>query len=811
MFRRIRLLALSLLHCLALAAVAYSQTPLTLRVVDENGIAVPDAVVSIQQGKAAPVSARTDYLGRCRVVVYSAEPYSIHVEKPGFYVLNDANVTVSDNAPFVLTHQQQIQQEVNVVGSPPMIDPQQTSDAARMEAPEIVNIPYPTSRDIRNLLPFTPGVVQDPSSLQVHVAGSETWQTQDLLDGFNITSPVSGTLSLRFSPDAIRSVVVESTRYPVEFGRTGGGVISFQSGMGDDRFRFNATNFIPSFQSKKGLSFDKFVPRFTFSGPLKREKAWFYDGLELEYDNVVIPELPNGADSNRPWRGSNLTKFQVNLTPANILTVGGVVNLYRSPYEGLSPTDPQVSTVHRSITAGIGFLRDQHTFGDGTVMEAGVAGITFDDSSQPHGTLPYKVTPEGTLGSYFETVDGTSQRIQERVDLYVSPQHWAGRHVLKMGADLDQVQYGQNASLAPVNYLREDGTLIRQSTFPQTANVSGTNHDFGAYLQDEYSPAARWLIEPGIRFDHDQISGRSVVSPRIAMTYAFGGDSMTKISAGIGLYYDHTQLELIERAQQPPRMDTVFGLDGVTPVGPPVETVFTYPPGNLRLPRTLNWSVGLERKMPKQIFLRVNFLQKRTSDQFTFVNSVQSGRSVYTLTNNRHDHYDSLEVTARRNFAKGYALFGSYVRSSATTDAALDYYPTVSILGPQGGGPLPWDSPNRVLSWGWLPVPKTKRLDFVYTVDWRTGYPYTSINANQELVGAPNASRFPDYFSFSPGLEIRFHFRKTYFGLRGVAENITSHANWYSVYNVVDSPRYGTFTLREGRAFTARIRIIGSN
>jgi hypothetical protein len=800
-----------LLTCLCLTVAAHSQTQIVIRVVDENGVAVPDALVSVQQGHGPLLPLRTDYLGRCRFVPSSNERYTIHVEKPGFYVVNADDIDLSDDTPFVLVHQQQIQQEISVVGSPPTIDPEQSSDASHMETPEIVNIPYPTSRDIRKLLPFNPGVVPDRVSEQVHVAGSETWQTQDLLEGFNITSPVSGTLSMRFSPDAIRSVEVQSTRYPAEFGNVSGGIISFRSGMGDNRFRFNATNFIPSLQNKKGLDFDKFVPRFTFSGPIRRSKAWFYDGLELEYDNVVIPELPSGADFNRPWRGSNLTKFQVNLTPSNILTLGGVVNLYRSPYEGISPQNPQTSTVRREITAGFAFIRDQQTFHDGTVLEGGVAGITFDDALTPHGTVPYEITPEGAQGSYFENVDGSSHRIQEKVDLYVSPQHWAGRHVLKMGADLNQIQYAQNVSRRPINYVRNDGTLLRQSIFPQPVDLSGTNLEVGAYVEDQYSPSERWLIVPGARFQWDRIGGRGVVSPRISLTYAVGRESTTKISAGVGLYYDHTQLELIERTQQGSRLDTAFAADGLTPIAPPVETVFTYTPNSLRVPETLNWSLGLEQKLPKEIFLRLNFIQKRAADQFTFVNSVQSGKSIYMLANTRHDHYHSIEISARRAFTHGYSMFASYVRSSATTDAALDYSPTLSVLGPQSSGPLPWDAPNRLIAWGWLPVPRTKRLDFVYALDWHSGYPFTSVTANLELVGRPNSQRFPDYLSFSPGLEFRFHFHKTYFGLRGVAENITAHRNPYSVNNVVDSPNYLSFTGKQGRAFTARIRIIGSN
>jgi hypothetical protein len=789
----------------------YSQSLVSIRVVDENGVAVSDAQISIQQPGSEALQLRTDYLGRCRFSPASRNTYSARIAKPGFYVANFNDVELSDNQQFVVTHQQQIQQEINVVGSPPVIDPEQTSDASRMQTPEIINIPYPTSRDIRNLLPFSPGVVPDQFNDQVHVAGSETWQTQNLLEGFNITSPVNGLLSMRFSADAIRSIEVQTTRYPVEYGKASGGIIDFRSGMGDDRFRFNATNFIPSFQNKKGITFDKFVPRFTLSGPLKRGKAWFYDGLEFEYDNVIIPELPDGADDNRPWRGSNIAKFQVNIAPANILTFGGVVNLFRSPYDGISPLNPQATTARREITGGFAFIRDQQTFRDGTVLEAGIAGITFEDTFAPHGSGAYVVTPDRAQGSYFETSSGTSHRVQERVDLYVSPQKWAGRHVLKMGADVNQIHYGLDADRRPINYLRQDGTLLRQSTFPNAVDISGTNLEVGGYVEDAYSPTQRWLIEPGVRFDWDSLIGRGRFSPRIALTYSFGGDSLTKISAGIGLYYDHTQLELIERAQQS-RLDTMFAPDGVTPAGPPVETVFVHRQGALDWPRTLNWSVGVERKLPYEIFFRANYVQKRGEDQFTFTRSLSpQGSDLYVLTNLRRDRYDAIEISARRAFAGGYSLFGSYVRSSATTNAALNYYPTLSILGIQGSGPLPWDAPNRVIAWGWLPFPKTKRLDFVFAMDWHSGYPFSSVTANQDLVGAPNSQRFPDYFSFSPGLEFRFRFRKTYFGLRGVAENITARRNPYAVNNVVDSPNYMSFLGSQGRAFTARIRIIGSN
>ena len=249
--------------------------------------------------------------------------------------------------------------------------------------------------------------------------------------------------------------------------------------------------------------------------------------------------------------------------------------------------------------------------------------------------------------------------------------------------------------------------------------------------------------------------------------------------------------------------------------GPAQQTEFTANDGLLREARALNWSVGVERKLPWSIFAGANFLEKRTSNVFTFAN--QSGTTSlagdYLLTNGREDRYSSEEFDARRLFANGYTVYVSYTHSSARTNAALDYLPTPSPLGPQQSGPLAWDTPNRVISWGWLPVPFAKlrkRWDFVYLLDLHTGFPYTAVNAAQQVVGAAGAQRFPAFVNFSPGLEWKFHFRGQYWGLRGVMENATDSGNPLEVNNVVDSPQFGAFSEFQGRAFTARIRLIGA-
>ena len=799
-------------------------TTAKLTVVDEDGLAVPGAQVTVTEPGQEPERLWTNYAGDCTYKLQQAEPYQLHVTKPGYYETNENGVDPSlSSVKVTLAHEQMVREQVNVTASTPGIDTQQVSDKSTMNTPEIVNIPYPTSRDIRYLLPFNPGVVADTTE-QMHVAGSETWETLDTLDGFDIRSPVGGSLSLRVSADAVRSIDTESTRYPVEFGRATGGVIAMYTGMGDDKFRFNTTNFIPSYRYLNGgIHFDQFVPRFTFSGPIKRGRAWWYDGADFEYDNIYIPELPVNADTDELIRGSNLVKAQYNVTQANILTTGLLYNNYHSPYDGISALVPQQSTTKRNTIAWLPYLRDQQSFPGGALLDLGIGYVRIRDGFEPHGSSPYQITPELTQGSYFESETGRSDRLEGNGTLYLPVKHWLGLHNLRAGIDLDHVGYDQSQVFAPVEYLGEgsapdenNGPLERMSTFAPAPAFTLHNAEIGAFFEDQWHAGKGWLVEPGIRFDWDEIVRRPLISPRLAAVFAPPADKhQTKISVGIGVYYEHTQLEYLTQAFAGVRYDTCFQTECGMPLGHSQETEFTVNDGLLHEPRTVNWSVGVERKLPWSIDGGANFMEKRTSDVFTFAN--QSGANGqagdYLLTNGREDRYTSEEFDLKKPFANGYTLYVSYTHSSARTNAALDYMPTPSPLGAQQSGPLSWDTPNRVISWGWLPIPfwkLKKRWDFVYLIDRYTGFPYTAVNAADQVVGAAGAYRFPAHVNFSPGIEWKFHFRGQYWGLRGVMENATNAGDFLVVNNVVDSPQFGTFSEPEGRAFTARIRLIGT-
>ena len=127
-------------------------------VVDENGQPVQGAQVTIAEPGLAAAQVWTDYAGNCSYPLKQQKPYRIRVDKPGFYEAAESGIDSSQSSiRVILAHEQMVREQVNVTASTPGIDTQQVSNQSTLNMPEIVNIPYQTSRDIRYLLPFNPG------------------------------------------------------------------------------------------------------------------------------------------------------------------------------------------------------------------------------------------------------------------------------------------------------------------------------------------------------------------------------------------------------------------------------------------------------------------------------------------------------------------------------------------------------------------------------------------------------------------------------------------------------------------------------
>ena len=831
-----------LLCLVAFVAIAAAQAaPPTVVVTDENGAAVRSARVLVEAPSLPTLQCQTDFSGRCQFPSVRPGTYKLRVEKEGFYAAEQAGAQIVPGAMIEvsISRQQEVKEVVNVHESPPQIDASQVAAQETISGLDVINIVYPDTNDYRNVLNFIPGVIQDQSG-QPHVAGSETYQTITLLDGFNVTQPANGQLLVRVSTDAFRSIQVEPSREPAEEGKGSGGVLNLNTNNGDDRFRFFGTDFIPSVQDKHGIRFDQFLPRLTYSGPILKKKMWFYDGFDGEYDNVIYTELPVGQDNDHIFRVGNLFKILSNVTNRDIVTTSFLVNDLHDQYFGLSPLSPQTANPKEAESAYMASVKEQHYFPGKELLEGGIGFNQYNLRTTPYGTSPYFVNSDDEAGGNFYLSDEThADRWQGIANVFLPPHEWHGNHDFKFGIDLDRISYDAQFARQPISFLNTPTQLTapdecltppapnttfpctRYSTFGPAPLHYQYNTEVSGYAEDRWAITNRLLIEPGVRLDWDEIVRHAEIAPRLAGTYVLDNSASTKLSAGIGIIYDATPLYLIARPYAGTRQDCFFGIgttisancNAIIPADY-VNTSFTVNSGTLEMPRSVNWSVGLEKKLPYALYMKAEFLEKRGTRGFAYntPDTIADGVMDFTLQNTRDDHYDAFQIALRHNFKENYTIMGSYTRSSATSNEALDFNVDNPILTGQQPGPYPWDAPNRFLSWGYVPffkLPILHQTELAYSMEARSGFPYSLFNDQDQLISAVGAYRFPEYFTLNLQLEKRFHFMGYYLALRGGFDNITGRCDPFVVNNVIDANHpNATFTACLGRAFTSRIRLL---
>jgi hypothetical protein len=180
---------------------------------------------------------------------------------------------------------------------------------------------------------------------------------------------------------------------------------------------------------------------------------------------------------------------------------------------------------------------------------------------------------------------------------------------------------------------------------------------------------------------------------------------------------------------------------------------------------------------------------------------------LFQLRNERRDVYDSASLTLHHSFGAEYEYMVNYTRSRALSNAVVDLNVDQPIQVYNNFGRQPWDSPDRLLSWGYLPG-WTPKWGIAYLLEWRTGFPYSVQRETGEVVGQVNSQRFPVSFTLNLHLERKLQFRRHKFALRGGFNNITNSMNPTGVNNVIDSPYYGMLYGREGRHFVLRLRML---
>ena len=520
---------------------------------------------------------------------------------------------------------------------------------------------------------------------------------------------------------------------------------------------------------------------------------------------------------------SDLSRFQVNLTQANILTGGFLYNLSDDNHNGLSVLNPVPTTLSRRQTLYMSTIRDQHYFGHGALLEAAFADSRGELRTIPQGDQIFEITPTGNLGNYFAALNRHSYRQQWMGNLYLPTLHFLGTHQLKFGVDFEREAFHQQSIRHDYEVLNADNSVQRYVTFAGNPFENRKNFEGAQYVQDHWNLREGLSLEGGLRTEWNEIVRALEVAPRLAVVWAPHFLPDTKLSAGWGVYYDAIDLSLVSTQQDQVSLSTFYLPGGV--VEGPVQTSFQVYDKLLKVPYYQNASASVERKLPHQYYLKAGFTRRAGNRGFTFLPTVPITADsfyqgvTYQLGNTRRERYDAADISLRHTFAGKFEWFAGYTRSSARSNAAVDYSLENPIFGPQGPGPVPWDAPNRFHMWGWAPLPNrilphalqfiTHNTSVAYLVEYRTGFPFSVVDEQGFMVGAPNSIRYPDYFNVNLTLERRFTAIHYLWAWRFGFNNITNNPNPNVVNNVMGTPAYLTYTRGQVRAFNVRLRFLG--
>ena len=795
---------------------------LRCQVIDENGEPIPRVEVAVHLGGGSSQTIYTDATGRFELRAAGGSQVHLSLSKPGFFRIEDRALDLAPGANEVmltLNHETELQEKLEVKSEPVQIDPDTTSHQETLVQHEILNTPVPSSHDLQQSLKTIPQVVADVSG-RLHVAGARQEQTEVLLDGFEINDPGSQSFTSRVNVDAVRSVTIQTGGYGAQYAHASAGILELDTQSGDDRWRFGITNFIPDLSLDQGMHFGNWYPRATFSGPIKKEKAWFSDAVSIQHNFRLVKELPRGENIDTQWSGDNLLRGRVNLTARNILEGSFLFNRLNDPRQGLGPFSPLSTT--RSFEAQRYFVsvKDQIWVGR-TLFDVGAAVDTGGSDGNAQGTLPYVVTPSSTSGNYFQSFSQKSRRLQLVGNVTTGALDWFGTHTLSAGWDAHALNFSQQASRTEIDYLRADGTRAERATFGNPDGTKGSsairmgNTQLGGYVQDLWRPWRPVIFSVGVRTDWDRVIQENVVEPRMAMNWVPKDDGRMKFTLAWGKHYQPVNLTVLGQASDQQRIDQFYAPPPAScvpptscapiPTGPVIVTSFVAPLFELQQPRSYNTTAEWQERFFESTFVGASFLLRESRDGFAFETEPTGGPLV--LHNNRQDRYVSGEVWVRHEFGDKAQIEVDYTRSHASSNEVLDPNLAVLILAPQQAGPLSWDTPHRVVSSGWTPIPLWGLLLSEF-FEYRTGFPFSVLNEQQQLVGAPNRLRFPQYLSLNLGLEKRFQFRGREWAVRVTGVNIIGHRNPDSVVNNIDASNYLTFAGGQRRAFSVRLRLV---
>ncbi len=797
-----------------LSVCAWGQTcaPGELRVfvVDSEFGPVFDADVRLATGTQSLGQSSTLSQGAVDFANLPCGPVTVSASKPGFDPASgDVTMTSAARAQITLTFRPQAQRSsVDVTASAAPIE-QASSQSTEVRLAEVKVLPT-NPATVSEILPLVPGIVKSPDG-ELKIDGSGEQRSALVVNQTDVTDPATGKFGQTIPVDSIESVNVLNTPFLAQYGRFTSGVIAVETRRGGEKWHADLNDPFPDFRIRswhmRGIR--DVSPRFVVGGPLLRNRLYINTALQYNFqrESVLTLGFPFN-ESKKEWINS-FTQLDLVLSPKQIVTATFHFSPQHINFVNPDYYNPQAVTPSYAQHTYVGTVAD-HWGLFGGILDSSLSVQRFNVFVGSQGAADMVLNPLRNSGNYFGVQNRDARRTEWLETWSLVPLRAAGTHLLKMGTSFTTSGDDGQFTYRPVNIVNNTGQLLERIDFSNRNPFSRTDQELTAFAQDHWSLGPRISFDYGFRVETQQLPDSLRIAPRAGIVVAPFSGERTVFRAGFGQFYDHVPLNVYTFSRYPQRTVTFYNPDGSIN-GAPIEYVNVI--GSITGPRSFfvngeqvagafsprgaTWNVQVEHTFAPWLHVRGVYSDNRSVGLVVFEPEVAATGNEIVLNGDGSSRYRQAEITAKFNWKERQQLNFSYTRSRAegslnSFDGYLGNFPN-PLVRPDVYARLPGDLPNRFLWWGSLNI-RRPQLQILPIVEYRSGFPYSSLNVLQDYAGVPNSNRFPNYFSLDARFAKDFKISPKYtvrLSLTGL--NFTNHFNALAVHANTSDPQYGIF------------------